>query len=81
MPDPTRTAAGANSTIDLLDALNRNDYVTAQTVLNDCDPAPTMFGLASAWLALVEMQGLDPDALLGSMRVSADYPTGVNPNA
>ncbi|MEV6432875.1 hypothetical protein [Nocardia sp. NPDC051463] len=70
MPD-ARTNAGARSTIDLLDAFVRGDVKTVHAVLNDCDPAPTIFCLASAWMALVEMQGLNPDQLLGQMRAAA----------
>lgn len=65
-----RTDDGARDTIALLDSLSRNDLVGAQTILDHCDQLPTIFCLASAWLALVEMQGLDAGELIDSMRKS-----------
>lgn len=69
MTDP-RTADGARDTIALLEALLRNDIVGAHAVLDHCDPAPTIFALASAWIALVEMQRLDSGQLIADMRRS-----------
>jgi hypothetical protein len=63
-----RAEDGARDTIALLDALVRNDVVGAQTILCHCDPEPTIFCLASAWMSLVEMQGLDAGELIDGMR-------------
>ena len=63
-----RTQSGARSTVLLLDALIRNDVGEAETILDGCDAAPTMFGLASAWISLAEHAGLDARELLESMR-------------
>lgn len=71
MPD-ARTQSGARSAVDLLNALTRNDVAVAQAVLDNCDAGSTIFALASAWIALVEMQGLNTTALLDQMRAAID---------
>ncbi|WP_327139380.1 hypothetical protein [Nocardia sp. NBC_01327] len=65
-----RTADGARDTVALLEALVRNDAVGAQSIVDHCDPMPTVFCLASAWVALVEHQGLDAGELIETMRRS-----------
>lgn len=70
MTDQARTDDGARDTIALLTALAHNDVAGAHAVLDHCDPVPTIFALASAWLALVEFKNLDAGELLDSMRQS-----------
>lgn len=59
---------GARDTVALLEALTRNDMVGARAVLDHCDPSRTMLGLATAWIALCDMHGLDKRELIASMR-------------
>lgn len=63
-----RTSDGARDTVALLEALTRNDVVAAQTVLDHCDPGPTIFCLASAWITLAEYARFDTADLLVQMR-------------
>lgn len=65
-----RNADGARDTVALLEALVRNDVAGAQAVLSNCDPEPTIFCLASAWIGLAREQGLDPLDLIAHMRKS-----------
>lgn len=67
-----RTADGARDTIAILEALTRDDLVAAQTVLDHCDAAPMIFGLASAFISLAEYAGLDTEDLLAQMRQAVD---------
>ncbi len=67
-----RTADGARDTVALLEAFVRTDIRGFYAVLHNCDPEPTIFCLASAWLGLVEMQGLDAADLIASMRNSTE---------
>lgn len=70
MSDQSRTDDGGRDTVALLEAFVRGDLIGAQAVLDHCDPGPTIFALASAWLALVEFKNLDAGELLDSMRQS-----------
>ena len=71
-----RTVAGAYATVAVLAALHRNDVKAAELVINDCDPAPTIAGLAGAWLELVRYAGLDAEELLSQMRDAMNVPNG-----
>lgn len=64
----SRTADGARDTIALLEALVSNDIPGAEAIINHCDPQPTMFCLASAWISLAEYAGLDIRDSLAQMR-------------
>lgn len=67
-----RKADGARDTVALLDSLIRNDFAGANAIVNHCDTQPTVLALASAWIALADMQGLDKAALIASMRKAMD---------
>lgn len=71
LPD-LRTISGMRSSTNLLDALVRNDGPAAQQILDDCDAGPTLFGLASAWLTIVNMQGMDAADLVRQMQSTTD---------
>ncbi len=59
---------GARAAVALLESLTRNDIVGARTVLDHCDPRTTILALATAWLTLCELHGLDAGELITSMR-------------
>lgn len=79
MTEPIRAEDGARDALALLEAFVRNDLVDAQAVLEHCDPASTICGLASAWVALVEFKQLNARELLDSMRDSMRGTFGIAP--
>lgn len=69
MPDQTaRKDDGARDTVALLDALTRGDITGAQTIIDHCDPGPTIVALASAWISLADYLGGNTGELIASMR-------------
>lgn len=73
MPDQTsdhaaRTASGLRSTVEILDAFATGDGRRAQEQLDSCDAGPTLFGMASAWVALAALTGCDTGQLIADMR-------------
>jgi hypothetical protein len=69
MPEHSpRTADAARDSLALREALARNDAAGAQVIIDHCDPVPTVFCLASAWLRPVEHQGLNAGQILADMQ-------------
>ncbi|MGI5223260.1 hypothetical protein [Nocardia sp. CA-290969] len=75
MPDHTfdqRTIAGMRSAVNVLEAIHRNEAARATDLINACDGPPEIYALATAWLSIVAMQGLDAVELMGQMRSTID---------
>ncbi len=71
-----RTVAGHFAAVELIDALARNDAAAAESVLESCDPAPTLVGLATAFIALCHHTGAEVADMLDSMRSALAVPNG-----
>ncbi|MET8648499.1 hypothetical protein [Nocardia aurea] len=71
-----RTVAGGIAAVELLDALVNNRVERAQKVLDGCDPMPTIFALASAWITLAQFTEFDIEDLLRQMRSTNEVPNG-----